>query len=78
MDSERRPLIHLVDGGLSDNLAVRWIIDNISRSNGMGKPVERSGFRDVEKLVVINVNAEQGLNFSLDRSRRLLRELSVR
>ena len=71
LDSERRPFIHLVDGGLSDNLALRWIIDNISLSNDMGKPVERSGFRDVDKLVVINVNAEQGLNFALDRSDRV-------
>ena len=68
LDSERRGFIHLVDGGLSDNLAVRWIIDNIALSGGMVKPIERNGFRDVDKLVVINVNAEQGLNIALDRS----------
>lgn len=68
LDSDRRPYIHLVDGGLSDNLAVRWIIDNMADYGDIAKPIERNGFRDVGKLVIINVNAEQGLNLSLDRS----------
>lgn len=68
LDSGKRPFIHLVDGGLSDNLAVRWIIDNIALSEGTAKPIERNGFRGVDKLVVINVNAELGPNTSLDRS----------
>lgn len=68
LDSEKRPFIHLVDGGLSDNLAVRWIIDNMAHSSGTIKPIERNGFRDVDKLIVINVNAEQAPNISLDRS----------
>lgn len=71
LDSEKRPFIHLVDGGLSDNLAVRWIIDSIARSGGMAKPIERNGFRNVEKLVIINVNAEQGPNVALNRSDRI-------
>lgn len=71
LDAEKRPFIHLVDGGLSDNLAVRWIIDNIEHSGGMAGPIEQSGFRDVDKLVVINVNASQGLNTALDRSDRI-------
>jgi NTE family protein len=58
----------LVDGGLSDNLAVRWIIDNMAHSDGTIKPIERNGFRGVDKLIVINVNAEQAPNISLDRS----------
>jgi NTE family protein len=68
LDSEKRPYIHLVDGGLSDNLAVRWIIDNMAHSDGTIKPIERNGFRGVDKLIVINVNAEQAPNISLDRS----------
>lgn len=71
LDSGKRPFIHLVDGGLSDNLAVRWIIDNIALSEGMPRPIEHNGFRGVEKLVLINVNAEQSVNLSLDRSDRV-------
>ncbi|MDP1651177.1 MAG: patatin-like phospholipase family protein [Rhodocyclaceae bacterium] len=71
LDAEKRPFIHLVDGGLSDNLAVRWIIDNIARSGGLAKPIEHNGFRNVDKLVIINVNAAQGPNISLDRSDRI-------
>jgi NTE family protein len=68
LDSTQRPFFHLVDGGLSDNLAVRWIIDNMAHSGGTIKPIERNGFHDVERLVIINVDAEQGRNTSLDRS----------
>ena len=68
LDAEKRPFIHLVDGGLSDNLAVRWIIDNIASSGGTADLIERNGFRDVDKLVIISVNAEQGLNTTLNRS----------
>lgn len=71
LDAEQRPFIHLVDGGLSDNLAARWIIDNTKHSGGMAKPIEQNGFRDVDKLVIINVDAAQGLNVSLDRSDRI-------
>ncbi len=71
LDSEKRPFIHLVDGGLSDNLAVRWIIDNLARSGEKVEPIERNGFRNVDKLVIINVSAEQGPNISLDRSDRI-------
>jgi NTE family protein len=71
LDAEQRPFIHLVDGGLSDNLAVRWIIDSIEHSGGVAKPIEQNGFRNVDKLVIINVNAAQGLNVSLDRSDRI-------
>ena len=68
LDSAKRPFIHLVDGGLSDNLAVRWIIENIALSDDVDKPIERNGFRDVEKLIVINVDAEQSTSAALDRS----------
>lgn len=71
LDSEKRPFVHLVDGGLSDNLAMRWIMENIALADGIDKPIERNGFRDVDKLVIISVNAEQGLDFSLDRSDRV-------
>ena len=67
-DSTQRPFVHLVDGGLSDNMAVRWIIANMAHSGGTIKPIERNGFRNVDKLVIINVNAEQGPNIFLDRS----------
>ncbi len=34
LDPEQRPFIHLIDGGLSDNLAVRGIIDAIATPEG--------------------------------------------
>lgn len=71
LDSEQRPFIHLVDGGLSDNLAVRGIIDAIAHAGGLAGALETSGLQGIRKLVIVSVNAEQGLNTALDRSDRV-------
>jgi NTE family protein len=68
LDPEQRPFIHLIDGGLSDNLAVRGIIDAIAHAGGMAGALETSGLQGIRKLVIVSVNAEQGLNTALDRS----------
>ncbi|PKO69417.1 MAG: patatin [Betaproteobacteria bacterium HGW-Betaproteobacteria-14] len=68
LDPEQRPFIHLVDGGLSDNLAVRGIIDAIAHAGGMAGALETSGLQGIRRLVIVSVNAEQGLNTALDRS----------
>ncbi|MDP2795821.1 MAG: patatin-like phospholipase family protein [Sulfurisoma sp.] len=68
LDSEQRPFIHLVDGGLADNLAVRGIVDAIAHAAGMARAPETGGLRGIRKLVVVSVNAEQGLDGALDRS----------
>jgi NTE family protein len=67
-DSEQRPFIHLVDGGLSDNLAVRGIVDAIAHAAGMAGALETGGLRGIRKLVIVSVNAERGLDVALDRS----------
>ncbi|MDP2810619.1 MAG: patatin-like phospholipase family protein [Rhodocyclaceae bacterium] len=67
-DSEQRPFIHLVDGGLADNLAVRGIVDAIAHAAGMAGALETGGLRGIRKLVIVSVNAERGLDVALDRS----------
>ena len=67
-DAKQRPFIHLVDGGLADNLAVRGIVDAIGHAAVMGGNLERSGLRGIRKLVIVSVSAEQGFSSTLDRS----------
>jgi NTE family protein len=56
-DAKERPFIHLVDGGLSDNLGLRSIMDASLLSGGLGELSERIGMPPANKILVIIVNA---------------------
>lgn len=58
MDADKRPFIHLLDGGLSDNLGVRTIIDQFKQSGGVVTGLKSIGAGNISKLVVLVVNAE--------------------
>lgn len=69
LDAERRRYIHLVDGGLSDNLGVQRLLD---RTLGGGLI---SAFSEVnvppgsiKKLVLIMVNAERDPSVNIDQT----------
>jgi NTE family protein len=67
-DVSARPFIHLVDGGVSDNLGVRSLLDRSASAGGI-----RGSLRDlprgvVKKLVVITVNAERDPSERIDES----------
>lgn len=57
LDSTNRPYLHLVDGGVSDNLGLRPILDTITLLEN--SPELRSDLRisQVRRLVVISANA---------------------
>lgn len=57
------PYLHLMDGGLSDNLGLRYIIDEYVRTSGL--LFQRKG--TIQHLVVIVVNAKTQPPESLDR-----------
>ncbi|BCA53069.1 lipoprotein [Nitrospira sp. KM1] len=57
-DSQKRPYIHLLDGGLSDNLALRGLIEGSGLSGGFEKLLIAAGVKNIKKFVVISVNAE--------------------
>lgn len=70
LDAKARPYIHLVDGGLSDNLGVRRLLDRALADGGL-----RSSFREVgipsgsvQKMIIITVNAERDPSDSIDAS----------
>ncbi len=70
LDSSARPFIHLVDGGLADNLGVQRLLDRALMSGGL-----RETFREVpiapgsvRKVVLVVVNAERDPTRNLDLS----------
>ncbi|MEX5217723.1 MAG: patatin-like phospholipase family protein [Nitrospira sp.] len=58
LDAEARPYIHLLDGGLSDNVALRGILEGVSVAGGLESAFKGMGVKQVKKLVILAVNAE--------------------
>jgi NTE family protein len=58
LDAEKRPYVHLLDGGLSDNLALRGIIEGSGVQGNFEKLLIAAGVKNVKKLVILAVNAE--------------------
>lgn len=59
LDAQSRPFIHLVDGGVADNLAVRRLLDRALIGGGLRESFDEVGIPrgSVRKLVVISVNS---------------------
>lgn len=66
-NSRQRPYIHLLDGGLTDNLGLRGILDT---SELYPSNVLQRRFLDdsIRKIVVINVNAQNLMPSTIDQS----------
>lgn len=58
LDAERRPYIHLLDGGLADNLGMRSVLELSALVENLEGAFEVLGVKKVRKLVYIMVNAE--------------------
>jgi NTE family protein len=58
LDVEKRPYVHLVDGGLADNMGLRGIIEAVGLVGGYERLLKLSGVKNIRKLVVLAVNAE--------------------
>lgn len=70
LDAKTRPYIHLVDGGLVDNLGVRRLLDRTLAGGGL-----RSSFREVgipagsiRRVVLITVNSERDPSANVNAS----------
>src|SRR5208337_1784172 len=59
------PYVHLMDGGLADNIGLRSIINAYEQSNGF---ISRN-ISDIERLVIIAVNARTVSNDTISDSR---------
>jgi NTE family protein len=65
LDASARPYVHLLDGGLSDNLGLRGPLEAVQPGHSRGP---RSGLRGVRRVVFIVVNAESKPDLTPDRS----------
>ena len=58
LDSEDKKYIHLIDGGVSDNLGIRLPLDRIALMGGIRNTTASDGLVAPDHIVVVIVNAE--------------------
>lgn len=63
-----RPWIHLIDGGVSDNLGLRGPLESSLVRGGFAPLLKRLGVKDVRKVVFLVVSAEVMPDMQIDRS----------
>jgi NTE family protein len=57
LDSKKKPYIHLVDGGVADNLGLRAILDRVMLRGSVWESIKGTPMEKVQKVVLIVVNA---------------------
>jgi NTE family protein len=68
LDSKEKPYVHLIDGGVSDNLGLRAIEENVDYVGNLWKALQFSGRVKVRKAVFIVVNAETKIESVWDKT----------
>jgi len=68
LDSERKPYIHLVDGGVADNLGLRAALERVTLMGTPWATLQNARMEDVHKIVFVLVNAETEIDDKWDRS----------
>jgi NTE family protein len=68
LDKAARPFIHLLDGGLADNLATRGPLEAAMSRGGFRAVADESGAQGIRWFVFVVVNAEGHAGFDADRS----------
>jgi NTE family protein len=66
-NSQERPYIHLVDGGVSDNLGVRGVLEAIEELAASAKFRGEVGFGNIRRIVLIVVNSHSSPSTDWDR-----------
>jgi len=66
-DSENRPYIHLVDGGVADNIGVRGVMEALEELAASSAFQKEIGFGGYRRIVVIVVNARSAPSGFWDR-----------
>ncbi len=80
LDVKKRPYIHLLDGGLSDNMALRGLLEGSSVLGGLENLLKFGRVQHVRKFVIISVNAETSpdmMEFGSDQIPTLFKSLSA-
>ena len=58
LDVKKRPYVHLLDGGLSDNIALRSLMEASGTTGGLDQLMKFAHVKNVRKFVILTVNAE--------------------
>jgi NTE family protein len=72
-DAGKRPYIHLVDGGLNDNLGIRTLLDRVVARGTLADSFRDAAPGSIRKVVIVAVNAERDLGERIDQSDRVPR-----
>jgi len=67
LDSRKKPYIHLVDGGVADNLGLRAALERITLMGSPWATLQHAGLEKVHKIVFVVVNAETEIDDKWDR-----------
>ena len=58
LDAKQRPYIHLLDGGLSDNIGMRSVLETTALFGDLESTFQMLGAKNIRKLVYLMVSAE--------------------
>lgn len=67
-DSKDRPYIHLVDGGVSDNIGVRGVLETLEELAASSAFRGEIGFGGIRRIVLLVVNAHSSPRIDWDRA----------
>jgi NTE family protein len=67
LDSQKKTYIHLVDGGVADNLGVRALLDRVMAYGDIWTTIKNTPLRNVHKVVFLVVNAETEVSHHWDK-----------
>lgn len=67
LNSEKKPYIHLVDGGVADNLGLRAVLERVTLMGDPWTTLKVGKMENVHKIVFVVVNAETEINDKWDR-----------
>ena len=65
LDADKTKYIHLVDGGVADNLGLRAALDRVLALGGVWETLKYAGLENTRKVVFIVVNAETEVSSTL-------------
>jgi NTE family protein len=68
LDSQKKPYIHLLDGGVADNLGLRAVLDRVIGSGSVWRTIKGTPIENVHKAVFVVVNAETQPDTLWDRT----------
>ncbi len=58
LDPKRKPYIHLIDGGVSDNLGVRGFLESLIARGGIREAMREANLEKTRRVAVIVVDAQ--------------------